>query len=49
MIGWIDIVAPAILNILQWPGAKNSDKSTAPPFANSIDSPGKDGLLILPT
>jgi hypothetical protein len=49
MIGWIDIVAPAILNILQWPGAKNSDGSTAPPFANSIDSSGKDGLLILPT
>jgi hypothetical protein len=46
MIGWIDIVAPAILNILQWPGAKNSDGSTASPFANSIDSSGKDGLLI---
>jgi len=49
MIGWIDIVAPIILNILQWPGATNPDGSTAPPFVNSIDSSGKDGLLILPT
>lgn len=49
MIGWVDIVAPIILNILQWPGASNSDGTTAPPFANSIDASGKDGLLILPT
>ena len=49
MIGWIDIVAPIILNILQWPGAPNGDGSIAPPFVNSIDSSGKDDLLILPT
>jgi hypothetical protein len=30
MIGWVDIVAPIILNILQWPGAPNSDQTMAP-------------------
>ncbi len=47
-IGWIDIVSPIILNILQWPGAQNSDETTAAPFANSIDSSGHDGAMIWP-
>jgi hypothetical protein len=49
VIGWIDIVAPLILSILGWPGAPNADGTTAPPFANPIDSSGPDGGLIWPT
>ncbi len=47
-IGWIDIVSPIILNILQWPGAKNSDGTTAAPFVNNIDGSGHDGAMIWP-
>lgn len=31
-VGWTDIVAPCILNILQWPGTP-----TGAPFQNAID------------
>lgn len=49
LVGWTDIVAPCILNILQWPGALNADGTTAPPFANAIDGAVYDGDLIEPT
>ncbi len=48
MIGWIDIVSPLVLTILEWPGEPNSDGTTAPPFANNIDSAGPDGAMIWP-
>jgi len=48
-VGWTDMVAPCILNILQWPGKLNADGSTAPPFANAIDGSVYDGDLIEPT
>ena len=48
IIGWIDIAAPLILAILEWPGAPNADGTTAPPFANPIDGSGPDGAMIWP-
>ena len=48
IIGWIDIASPLILAILEWPGALNSDGTTAPPFANPIDGSGPDGAMIWP-
>jgi hypothetical protein len=48
IIGWIDIAAPVILAILEWPGAPNSDGTTAPPFANNVDGSGPDGAMIWP-
>ncbi len=43
-VGWTDIVAPCILNILQWPGTP-----TGAPFQNAIDGSVYDGSLIEPT
>ena len=49
VIGWVNIVAPCILNILQWPGAPNDDGTVAEPFVNAIAGSGQDGDLIEPT
>ena len=43
IIGWIDIAAPLVLAILEWPGTP-----AGPPFANPIDGSGPDGAMIWP-
>jgi len=43
IVGWVDIVAPVILTLLEWPGTP-----AGPPFANPIDGSGPDGAMIWP-
>ena len=43
IIGWIDIAAPLVLAILEWPATP-----AGPPFANPIDGSGPDGAMIWP-
>ena len=35
-LSWVDIIAPFVISILQWPGATRTDGTTPPPFTTEI-------------
>ena len=43
-----DAVVGLVLTVVDWPGTKNADGTTAPPFATGLDSSGPGGNLVAP-
>ncbi len=48
-LSWIDILAPFVISILQWPGVSRADGTTPPPFTTYPPDTTNIEMLVFPT